>query len=288
MTIRAAARRVGVVNVGLPLFADAVRAQGRPAVQVDWRVPAGGDPEALAALRRLYGRAERAGRRGQRARWSAGWTPACRCCAACARPREVVPELDGARLLLHGGPPLVAARRVRPAAPVDAGRGGGGGLGRRRRRRPTRCCASGEVRSWRRPTRSAAVVPMAAAVGPSTPVWVVDLPERRAVGRGRRSTRGRATCRGSAGTRRRRIERLGSCARRWGRCWRRRSRRATSPVDVLSLAAQARRDGRRRARAHPGGDQPAAAHAAAVADRPRSTRGGRRWRGSCRPTTCSS
>jgi hypothetical protein len=31
---------VVVVNVGLPLFADAVRAQGRPAVQVDWRVPA--------------------------------------------------------------------------------------------------------------------------------------------------------------------------------------------------------------------------------------------------------
>jgi hypothetical protein len=31
---------VGVVNVGLPLFAAAVAAQGRPSVQVDWRGPA--------------------------------------------------------------------------------------------------------------------------------------------------------------------------------------------------------------------------------------------------------
>jgi len=47
---------VRVVNVGLPLFADAVAAQGADVVSVDWRVPAGGQPEAVAALRRLYGR----------------------------------------------------------------------------------------------------------------------------------------------------------------------------------------------------------------------------------------
>lgn len=45
----------GVVNVGLPLFADAVREQGAPVVTVDWRVPAGGEPAAVAALGRLYG-----------------------------------------------------------------------------------------------------------------------------------------------------------------------------------------------------------------------------------------
>ena len=47
---------VRVVNVGLPLFADAVAAQGADVVSVDWRVPAGGQPEAVAALGRLYGR----------------------------------------------------------------------------------------------------------------------------------------------------------------------------------------------------------------------------------------
>src|SRR6516225_10191377 len=47
--------QVGVVNVGLPLFGDAIREQGAPVVSVDWRVPAGGQPEAVAALGRLYG-----------------------------------------------------------------------------------------------------------------------------------------------------------------------------------------------------------------------------------------
>ena len=44
--------RVGVVNVGLPLFGDAIREQGAPVVSVDWRVPAGGQPAAVAALGR--------------------------------------------------------------------------------------------------------------------------------------------------------------------------------------------------------------------------------------------
>ena len=47
--------RVAVVNVGLPLFGDAIREQGAPVVSVDWRVPAGGQPAAVAALGRLYG-----------------------------------------------------------------------------------------------------------------------------------------------------------------------------------------------------------------------------------------
>ncbi len=60
MTRRAGAapslpRRVSVVNVGLPLFAAAVREQGAPVISVDWRVPAGGEPAAVAALTRLYG-----------------------------------------------------------------------------------------------------------------------------------------------------------------------------------------------------------------------------------------
>lgn len=44
-----------VVNVGLPLFADAVLEQGARVISVGWRVPAGGDPAAVAALGRLCG-----------------------------------------------------------------------------------------------------------------------------------------------------------------------------------------------------------------------------------------
>ena len=42
--------RVAVVNVGLPLFGDAIREQGAPVISVDWRVPVGGQPAAVAAL----------------------------------------------------------------------------------------------------------------------------------------------------------------------------------------------------------------------------------------------
>ncbi|MGH2707719.1 MAG: DUF1116 domain-containing protein, partial [Actinomycetota bacterium] len=46
---------VRAVNVGLPVFGEALRAQGAEAVDVDWRIPAGGDPDLVAALSRLYG-----------------------------------------------------------------------------------------------------------------------------------------------------------------------------------------------------------------------------------------
>jgi hypothetical protein len=49
--------QVGVVNVGLPLFAGAAAEQGAPVISVDWRVPAGGQPAMVAALGRLYGAA---------------------------------------------------------------------------------------------------------------------------------------------------------------------------------------------------------------------------------------
>ena len=41
---------VSVVNVGLSLFADAVRDQAAPAQQVDWRIPADGQPDHVDIL----------------------------------------------------------------------------------------------------------------------------------------------------------------------------------------------------------------------------------------------
>src|SRR5919109_1574404 len=46
---------VKVVNVGLPLFGEAVRAQGAEAADVEWRIPAGGRADLVAALTRLAG-----------------------------------------------------------------------------------------------------------------------------------------------------------------------------------------------------------------------------------------
>ena len=42
-----------VVNVGLELFAEELRAEGVEVVQVDWRPPAGGDPRLAGLLERL-------------------------------------------------------------------------------------------------------------------------------------------------------------------------------------------------------------------------------------------
>jgi FdrA protein len=47
------ARPPGVVNVGLSGFAESLRAQGVPVIDVDWRPPAGGDRAMLDLLERL-------------------------------------------------------------------------------------------------------------------------------------------------------------------------------------------------------------------------------------------
>ena len=114
---------VGVVNVGLGLLADAVRSQGRPVVQVDWRIPGGGDAETVAMLRRLFGP---------------------RAAAVDAANAEVVRRLD------EGVPMLTS---VEPAASVLLDRG--------------------DV-LLQPANHQRVVVPMATAIGPSSPLQVVD------------------------------------------------------------------------------------------------------------------
>lgn len=164
---------VGVVNVGLPLFAEAVRAQGRPAVQVDWRVPAGGDPVALAALGRLSGtlneRVDEANREVFQ-RLDTG-VPVL----SAVRPAgEVVSGATG-RWLRHAGPALHLAdacdplRRSMRAAVVAEGWADDVEAA-------DALLASGQVMLGPA-NESGGVVPMAAVVGPSTPVWVTALPD---------------------------------------------------------------------------------------------------------------
>ena len=163
-------REVGVVNIGLSLFADAIADQGRPVVDVDWRIPAGGDLEAVAALRRLYGPQaeliEKANREvvrrlDQGVPVVVGLEPAA----------AVVPEL-GERTILHCGPPIdwpdvcdPLRRSIRAAimaegwasTPEEAGR----------------FVARGEV-TLEPANHHMTVVPMASALGPSAYVWVVE------------------------------------------------------------------------------------------------------------------
>lgn len=165
--------RVEVINIGLPMFADAVAAQGTPVQQVDWRIPAGGDRALVAALTRLYGpaaegidsaNAEVLCRLDQGVPWLTGVSPA----------RDVVPGMESGTLL-HCGPaiewPQVSdpLRRSMRAAVVAEGWA-------EDTAQAERLLDSGRVR-LSPANHHDTVVPMASAIGPSAPVWIVDCTE---------------------------------------------------------------------------------------------------------------
>jgi hypothetical protein len=165
-------QEISVINIGLPLFADAVEAQQRPVIQVDWRPPAEGDPEAVAALRRTYG--TRAGAIDQ-------------------ANAEVVRRLDsgvalltgitaaggaldvGERTIVHSGPAIEWAQMCDPlrrsirAAIMAEGWAD----------TPEQATALVESRDvdLEPANHHRAVVPMASAIGPSAPVYVVENTE---------------------------------------------------------------------------------------------------------------
>jgi FdrA protein len=45
--------RIAVINVGIEILAEHLPALGVAMVQVDWKPPAGGDPELLKKLKKL-------------------------------------------------------------------------------------------------------------------------------------------------------------------------------------------------------------------------------------------
>jgi hypothetical protein len=161
---------VGVVNVGLGLLADAVRDQGRPVVEVAWRIPAGGDPDAVAMLRRLYGprsevvdaaNAEVVRRLDEGVPALTGILPAA----------DALTRL-GERTVLHCGPPIDWAemcdplrRSVRAAVVVEGWAAEPAAV--------DPLIERGEVR-LEPANHHRVVVPMATAIGPSAPLQVVD------------------------------------------------------------------------------------------------------------------
>jgi hypothetical protein len=161
---------VQVVNVGLPMFAQAVRDQGGSVEQVEWRIPADGDLAAVRDLTRLYGDA------------GSGIDEANT--EVVRRLNEGVPQLVGVstvrdavpgvaeRMLLHCGPPLPFTEHTDPlqrsmqaavvaegwAADVTAAR---------------ELLTRGDV-ALDAANHHDTVVPMASAIGPSQPVIVVE------------------------------------------------------------------------------------------------------------------
>ncbi|MDQ6783019.1 MAG: DUF1116 domain-containing protein [Actinomycetota bacterium] len=163
---------VAVINVGLGLFAEAITAQGRAVESVDWKIPAGGDNDVVAALRRLWGphahlveaaNAEVVRRLDESAPVLHGVRPA----------GQVVPDL-GERTLLHCGPRIDfeavcdPLRRSMRAAVVAEGWAGDVASA-------DDLLASGDV-ALEPANLHDTVVPMVTAIGPSQPVFVVENP----------------------------------------------------------------------------------------------------------------
>ena len=161
---------VSVVNVGLSLFADAVRAQATSVEPVDWRIPAEGQPDLIEALEQLYGprasnvdraNAEVVRRLDQSVPLLVDVGPAA----------TLIPSLPD-RTLLHCGPGIEWAevcdplRRSMRAASVAEGWA-------QSVEEADRILADGTVKlqpAYRYDT----VMPMASAIGPSAPVFAVD------------------------------------------------------------------------------------------------------------------
>jgi hypothetical protein len=163
-------REVSAVNLGLSTFADALRAQGAPVVDVDWRPPAGGDADMVALLTQLWGAHGEAIDAANRRAVAAieGASPRA---VTVAPARDVVPGMrDG--LLLHSGPPITwdrvcdPQRRALRAAAVFEGWDPAG-------------LERGDI-ALEPGNEHDHVGPMTGVCSPSMPVWVVEDGDRRA------------------------------------------------------------------------------------------------------------
>jgi hypothetical protein len=172
---------VHVVNVGLSMFAETVIDQGADAVDVDWKIPAGGHTEAVRALTRLYGPAADAVEEANAevVRRLDTSTPFLR---SIGTAREVVPGMDE-RTILHCGPSLPwpefcdpLRRSVRAAVMAEGWAS--------TPEEAERLVSDGGV-TLDSANAHATCVPMATALGPSAPVLVVEDPQS-----GRRSYSG--------------------------------------------------------------------------------------------------
>jgi len=168
--------RVEAVNLGLEQFADALRAQGAPVVQVDWRPPAGGDGSMLEVLTRLWGRHGTAVAAANR--HAVEVIEGCAPRAVTVAPAgAVVPGLTEG-VLLHSGPPITwdrvcdPQRRALLAAVVFEGWASS-------REAASALLERGEV-TLSPGNEHGHVGPMTGVCSPSMPVWVVEDGDVRA------------------------------------------------------------------------------------------------------------
>jgi hypothetical protein len=168
--------RVEAVNLGLEQFADALRSQGAPVVQVDWRPPAGGDAEMLSVLTTLWGRHGSAVEAANR--HAVAVIEGCAPRVVTVAPAGSVIAGLGDGVLLHSGPPMTwdrvcdPQRRALLAAVLFEGWASS-------REEAAALLERGEV-VLACGNEHGHVGPMTGVCSPSMPVWVVEDGDVRA------------------------------------------------------------------------------------------------------------
>jgi hypothetical protein len=162
-----------VVNVGLPLFAESVHAQGAEVIDVNWRIPAGGHQELITALKFLYGRAARRIDRAN-AEVSRRMNEGAPMLVDVMPAQDAIPGME-TRTVLHPGPslswsdfcdPLRRSLRVTVRAEGWAST----------LEESDQLVKQGRIR-LESANDHAVVLPMATTLGPSAPVLVVENPQ---------------------------------------------------------------------------------------------------------------
>ncbi|MEW5827182.1 MAG: DUF1116 domain-containing protein [Candidatus Bipolaricaulota bacterium] len=163
-----------VANLGLRTFADSLRNAGASVVHVDWRPPAGGDPD-LARLLETLTKSDGFGWREPIA--SANATAMARLLAAeprvlgMGRAGDVIPGMTG-QTVLHAGPPVAWAEMCGPMRGAVVGGMLYEGLAASAED-ASRLAASGEI-PFAPCHDHQAVGPMAGVITASMPVWIVE------------------------------------------------------------------------------------------------------------------
>ncbi len=163
-------QKLGVINVGLEQFADAISTAGGAVTQLQWEPPAQGDVEAGMALARLTNAPEIELANEQAFAAFVAASPRLRSVAKAATALSGL----GERTLLHAGPPIAWARMCGPmqGAIVGAILYEGWASDDKAARA---LAASGEI-VYQPCHHYAAVGPMAGVISPSMPLWIVEDP----------------------------------------------------------------------------------------------------------------
>lgn len=163
------AGKLSVINVGAPVFKDDLAAQGVPVVQLDWRPPAGGRPELIAALDALLDRAETDAANEKAVAAILSARPVLVDVALSAL--DVVPGMTPTTIL-HAGPPVRWEAMAGPMKGAVIGALIYEGLAADEAA-AVKLAASGKI-TFAPCHEHCSVGPMAGVVSPSMPVWVIE------------------------------------------------------------------------------------------------------------------